>query len=114
MLHCCGTATIGEAFVSGGSMPKQQPGQGGMKFYTHIQYLSVRHLSTDCLCCKYLGVVNSNYLTAFVTTCFSQNFALFWSKILLYFAFILFCFIYFTVGLCKNIFSTHRSNNKGF
>ncbi len=63
MLHRCGTATIGEAFVSGGSMPKQQPGQGGMEFYTHVQYLSVRHLSTDRVCCKYLGVVNSKYLS---------------------------------------------------
>lgn len=74
VLHHYGTATIGEAFVSGGSMPKQQPGQGGMELYTHVQYLSVRHLSTDRVCCKYLIVVNTKYLTvAFVTTCICQN-----------------------------------------
>lgn len=74
VLHRCGTATIGEAFVSWGAMPKQQPGQGGMEFYTHVQYLSNRHLSTDGGCCKYSGVVNSKYLTmAFVSTCICQN-----------------------------------------
>lgn len=74
VLHRCGTATIGEAFVSWGAMPKQQPGQGGMEFYTHVQYLSNRHLSTDRECCKYSDVVNSKYLTmAFVSTCICQN-----------------------------------------
>ncbi len=46
MLHCCGTATIGEAFVSGGSMPKQQPGQGGNEIL-HTHKVSLRQTSVN-------------------------------------------------------------------